>query len=74
MIYYIVKYQIIFKSQKVVNKVFTLNQIIKTKKPHPCGCNEWTIIRVGADFKIECNQCKRVVLVDSTKLNKMVKK
>ena len=54
--------------------MYELNQTIITKKAHTCGCNEWTIIRVGADFKIECNQCKRVVLVDSTKLNKMVKK
>lgn len=54
--------------------MFILNQVIQTKKPHACGCNKWTIIRVGADYKIKCSQCERVILVDSTKLNKMIKK
>lgn len=57
----------------MVIKVFSLNEQIKTKKLHACGSNEWTIIRVGADFKIQCNKCKRVILVTSEKLKKMVK-
>ena len=34
------------------------------KKPHACGTNEWTIIRTGADVKIRCNACGRVVMMD----------
>ena len=54
--------------------MYELNQTIITKKAHACGCNEWKIIRIGADYKIKCNQCGRIILLESEKLNKMVKK
>jgi hypothetical protein len=37
------------------------------RKPHPCGeegCDEWTVIRVGADVKIKCHGCGRIVMLD----------
>ena len=33
---------------------FEVGQVIKMKKAHPCGANEWEITRVGADFKLVC--------------------
>ena len=33
---------------------FDIGQVIKMKKPHPCGANEWEILRVGMDFKLKC--------------------
>lgn len=53
--------------------MFSLNEQIKTKKPHACGGKEWTVIRVGADFKIKCNKCERIIMVSSDKLKKMIK-
>ena len=44
------------------------------KKPHACGANEWTIIRVGADIKIRCNQCGRIVMLDRADFIRMGKK
>ena len=41
-----------------------LGDIIRTRKPHPCGCDEWTVIRTGADIKIRCNRCTRIVMMD----------
>ena len=41
-----------------------LGDIIRTRKPHPCGCDEWTVIRTGADIKIRCNRCARIVMMD----------
>ena len=38
--------------------------IIRTRKPHPCGSSEWTVIRTGADIKIRCNRCGHVVMMD----------
>ena len=38
--------------------------IIRTRKAHPCGCDEWTVIRTGADIKIRCNRCGRIVMMD----------
>lgn len=34
-----------------------LGDIIQTRKKHPCGQDEWTVIRTGADIKIRCHGC-----------------
>ena len=30
---------------------YQVGDIVKLKKPHPCGSQEWEILRVGADFR-----------------------
>ena len=40
-----------------------IGEVIKMKKPHPCGCNEWKILRTGIDFRLECLGCGRQVMV-----------
>ena len=34
------------------------------RKPHACGSREWMITRTGADVKIKCLGCGRVVMLD----------
>ena len=53
---------------------FSLYDIVTMKKPHACGSNEWTIIRVGADVKIRCNACQRIVMLDRADFVRMGKK
>ena len=43
--------------------VYSIGDKIVTKKKHPCGSDSWTVIRVGADFKIKCDKCGRVVML-----------
>ena len=31
---------------------FEVGDVIRMKKPHPCGSSEWEILRVGADFPV----------------------
>ena len=31
--------------------------------PHPCGSQEWEILRVGADFRLKCMGCGHMVMV-----------
>lgn len=38
--------------------------VIRTKKNHPCGSDEWTVTRTGADIKLRCNRCGRVIMMD----------
>ncbi len=52
---------------------FTLGMRVRMKKPHPCGSDVWTIIRVGMDFRIKCVQCGRSVLLPRTKFEKGVR-
>lgn len=35
--------------------------VVRMKKPHPCGGYIWYVIREGADVKIRCETCGRVV-------------
>ena len=42
---------------------FAVGDIIRMKKPHPCGTYEWEILRVGADFRLKCTGCGRQVMV-----------
>ena len=49
-------------------------QIVKTKKPHVCGSNEWKIIRMGADIKLECQGCSRQIMLASYELDNRIKK
>ena len=54
--------------------MFNVGDKIITKKAHPCGSSEWTVIRVGADIKIKCLGCGRVVMLTVADLNKRLKK
>lgn len=56
-----------------MNKVFELGDIVKMKKQHPCGTNAWEIIRTGADVKIKCTGCGRIVMLPRSKFEKDMK-
>ena len=52
---------------------FQVGDLVRTKKNHPCGGNEWEVLRVGADFRIRCTTCDRMVMVPRSKFEKSVK-
>ena len=54
--------------------MYTLDQIVTTKKAHVCGSNDWKVIRTGADIKLECCGCKRIIMISSFELDKRIKK
>ena len=56
------------------NKNYELGSIITMKKEHPCGTNEWEIVRIGADIKIKCIKCGRIVMIPRIEFNKKLKK
>jgi len=53
---------------------YNIGDIIQTRKQHPCGNDLWTVIRTGADFKIKCQKCGRIVMLDRETFLKRVKK
>jgi len=55
------------------NKDYTLGSIVVMKKQHPCGSNQWEIIRLGADIKIKCTNCGRSILIPRIEFNKKLK-
>jgi len=56
-----------------MNQSYKLNSVVIMKKGHPCGSNEWKIVRVGADIKIQCINCGRIVMLSRVEFNKKLK-
>ena len=54
--------------------MYELDQIVTTKKKHVCGSNEWKVIRTGADIKLECKGCGRIIMMSKFELDKRIKK
>ena len=50
-----------------------VGDILKLKKPHPCGSHEWEVLRVGADFRIKCRGCGNRVMIARRLLEKNIK-
>ena len=42
---------------------FAIGDVVKLKKPHPCGSHDWTVTRLGADIGLKCLGCERRVLL-----------
>lgn len=51
-----------------------LQDIVMMKKPHPCGENRWTVIRTGADIKIKCVGCGRIVMLERPVFERSMRK
>ncbi|NLV57596.1 MAG: DUF951 domain-containing protein [Clostridiales bacterium] len=41
-----------------------LQDVVQMRKTHPCGSDQWTVIRIGADIKIKCLGCGRIVMME----------
>lgn len=54
--------------------MYNIGDIVRTKKPHPCGSKEWEITRVGIDFKLKCKKCGSIVTLERTKAQKAITK
>ena len=52
---------------------FDIGDIIRMKKPHPCGSHEWEVLRVGADFRLKCVGCGHQIMVPRRLVEKNTK-
>lgn len=50
-----------------------VDDVLRMRKPHPCGGFEWVVVRVGADIGIRCLTCGRKVMLPRAELEKRVK-
>ncbi|MFZ4454035.1 DUF951 domain-containing protein [Salibacterium aidingense] len=53
---------------------FSLHDVVEMKKPHPCGENQWKIIRMGADIRIKCQGCGHSVMLPRREFRKKMKR
>lgn len=56
------------------SKDYKLGDRLVLKKGHPCGANDWEIVKLGADIKLKCRNCGRLVFIPRIELNKKIKK
>jgi hypothetical protein len=50
-----------------------LGDIVRLKKPHPCGSYEWQVVRLGADIGITCRRCRHRVLIARSEFERRIK-
>ena len=50
-----------------------MNDLLRLRKPHPCGSYEWKVIRLGADIGLECKGCQHRVMLTRRELTKRMK-
>lgn len=53
---------------------YSVGDVVKMRKQHPCGGEEWQVLRTGVDFRIKCLTCGRVLMLPRPKFEKAVKK
>lgn len=41
-----------------------VGDVVRLKKKHPCGCDQWQVFRVGADLGLKCQKCRRRVFLE----------
>lgn len=52
---------------------YQVGDVVKMRKVHPCGGDQWEILRTGVDFRIKCLKCGRVLMLPRPKFEKGVK-
>ena len=52
---------------------YQVGDVVKMKKTHPCGSDQWEITRVGMDFGLKCQGSGRWVMIPRPKFEKAVK-
>ncbi len=50
-----------------------MGDVVRLRKPHPCGGFEWEIVRLGADIGLRCGTCHRRVLLERRALERRLK-
>ena len=55
------------------HRQFDIGDIVRMKKPHPCGSDLWEIQRTGMDIGIACKGCGHYVMIPRPKFEKMCK-
>jgi hypothetical protein len=50
-----------------------MGDVLRLRKPHPCGGFDWEVTRLGADIGLRCQTCGHRVLLARANLKKRIK-
>lgn len=51
-----------------------LDDVVVLRKPHPCGGDEWRVVRLGADIGLRCQRCGHRVLIGRSSVERDIKR
>lgn len=54
--------------------VLEVGDVVELKKQHPCGSNNFEIVRTGADFRIKCLGCEKQIWLSRSELERRIRK
>lgn len=57
-----------------INEKLYKGDVVQMRKAHPCGGDQWEVVRVGMDIGLLCETCGRRVLLPRRKFAKGVTK
>ena len=49
-----------------------LGDVVRLRKPHPCGNHDFTVVRLGADIGLRCTVCGRRILLPRSLLEQRI--
>ncbi len=52
---------------------FAIGDVIRLRKPHPCGGFDWTVLRIGADIGLRCVKCGRRLMLERSDVERRFK-
>lgn len=52
---------------------FRMGDILRLRKPHPCGSFEWEVTRLGADIGLRCRECGRRLMLERRPLERSLR-
>ena len=50
-----------------------IGDVVRLKKPHPCGEYLWRVTRLGADIGLVCRNCGRYVMIPRPQLARRIR-
>lgn len=52
---------------------YEVGDVLQMKKKHPCGSDEWEILKTGIDFKMKCMGCGHEIILKRLLVEKNTK-
>ena len=50
-----------------------VGDVVRLKKKHPCGGDQWLVVKLGADVGLSCLKCGHRILLERSIFERRVK-
>ena len=50
-----------------------IGDVVRFNKAHPCGGEEWQVVRTGIDIGVKCTTCGRRIMLERPAFERRVK-